>query len=173
MSRVYLNDRFVIDKDSFPKAVCGLAQKIQSELYVEIAGEQIFSEQERKLIEKFMSSLDMEEMSIKNNSQYDVYQIVNIFTQAMEKLRYHQRIELAEYSYLWKVVDFTMKYFSPPPLPKISDEKRQLMDEVLQVQSIPPGQDSRPIFKNGGPLFHEGWKELSKSCELTLQKYPV
>lgn len=38
--------------------------------------------------------------------------------------------------------------------------RRQLIDELNKFFGIPPNVDPRPLFKNGGIWFKEGWEKI-------------
>jgi hypothetical protein len=46
-------------------------------------------------------------------------------------------------------------------LPKVSNQREQLINELYEKWGIPPNVDFRPIFKKGGIHFWESWNSIT------------
>jgi len=57
---------------------------------------------------------------------------------------------------------FTLHPAMQKRLPSVSAERRVLLQELREKFDIPPMVDERPVFKNGGVGYWEGWNTLNE-----------
>jgi len=78
----------------------------------------------------------------------------------MEYVQHHPEIP-------WNWYGIGRNLFSLHPavrkrLPNISEEQRALLWELHEKFDVPPMVDSRPVFRNGGKGYWEGWTTVKE-----------
>jgi hypothetical protein len=59
-----------------------------------------------------------------------------------------------------------------PPLPEITEERREFLDSLMVFFFMPPKpDDKRELYRNGGPAFREWSKETYELLEKAQQEF--
>jgi len=76
----------------------------------------------------------------------------------LDAIEFRKDMHLMEHT---EVVDGVVRrYFTICYLPIISPEMSKMMQELREKFDLPPGIDTRPVFRKGGIGYWESWNEL-------------